>query len=356
MSDGSGARNGGGPLSGDEAARLVEPIARISASGLPLSPGLRAAAREMPSLKLRWTLQAIAGELDRGASLDEAVKAQGPRLPEHLRGVLLIGAKSGQMSQTLTKFLGFMTVGEEIRRGLAVSLFYPIVAVTLAIGVFIFVCVTLVGSFESIFRDFGIPLPKLTILLIEVARVFQQSWRILLEMVIGLALLWLVLRFVLGKSVRRSLASGIPVIGSVWWNSSMAEFCHLLALLLESQVPLPEALNLAGSGIGDAQFGRAGRAMAIDINHGLSLWQAVLRQRAFPRGLTRLLRWAEGHQSLPEALRMAGQMFEARARAQSTFAGAILTVLAVLALMMGVSAVILGVLLPMISLISRLSG
>ncbi|MGE3820166.1 MAG: type II secretion system F family protein [Isosphaeraceae bacterium] len=356
MIEGPGERIPGGSLSGDDAARLVEPIARITASGLPLAPGLRAAAREMPIGPVRRTLGSIAEAVERGASLDDAVKAQGARFPEHLSGLLLIGRKSGHLSETLTKFLGFMNVGEEIRRGLTVSLIYPIVAVVLAIGIFVFVCVTLVSSFEAIFRDFGVSLPALTILLIEVSHVFEKSWRALLEAVIGATILWLVLRFVLRKSVRRSLASGIPVIGSVWRNTSLAEFCHLLALLIESDLPLEESLRLAGIGVADARFERAGRGMAGDVASGLSLSQAVLRQRVFPRGLTRLLRWAEGHQSLPEALTMAGQMFEARARSQSTFAGALLSVLTVLVLLLGISAVILGVFLPMITLISRLSG
>lgn len=344
------------PLSGDDASRVSESIARVAGSGLPLGPGLRAASLELPRGRARRALDDIAHAVDRGASLEEAVNGLGSRVPEHLKGILAVGSRSGRLGETLSRFLGFVNVGDQIRSALSVSLIYPIFAVALAVGVFVFVCVTVVSSFEQIFSDFGIPIPGITVVMIAVSRVFVKAWRGLLELAIGITLLALVARFALGRSARRSLASAIPVIGTVWRNTSMAEFCHLLALMIESEMPLAPSLRMAGDGVGDARFRRAGRAMESDVAGGLSLSQAVLRQKTFPRGLARLLRWAEGHQGLPDSLRMAGQMFEARARAQAKFAGTVLAVLAIIATILGISAVIVGVMVPLLRLISRLSG
>ena len=53
---------------------------------------------------------------------------------------------------------------------------------------------------------------------------------------------------------------------------------------------------------------------------------------------------------------MVGEMFEARARCQATFAGTVMAVLAVVFVLWGLVTVVIGLMLPIITLISRLSG
>jgi hypothetical protein len=72
-------------------------------------------------------------------------------------------------------------------------------------------------------------------------------------------------------------------------------------------------------------------------------------------GLAGLVRWAENQKSLPEVLHVAGSMFEVRARSHAAFAGTVLNFLCVL-LVISIVLVIPALILPLITLISRLSG
>jgi hypothetical protein len=53
---------------------------------------------------------------------------------------------------------------------------------------------------------------------------------------------------------------------------------------------------------------------------------------------------------------MAGDMFAARASAHSSFAAAALSVACFVLVIIGVNLIVLGLMLPMITLISKLSG
>jgi general secretion pathway protein F len=163
-------------------------------------------------------------------------------------------------------------------------------------------------------------------------------------------------RVFLKPSARRSLATKVPVLGSVWRSISWAEFSHLLALLVESRLPLPEALRLTGEGVQNNDIDRACRAMATDVERGVPLARAMIGRSEMPAGLARLLRWASDQSAVSEILHMAGEMFEARARGQATFAGTVMAVLAAVAVLWGVITVVFGLMLPMITLISKLSG
>ena len=136
---------------------------------------------------------------------------------------------------------------------------------------------------------------------------------------------------------------------------SLAEFCHLLALLVEGRLPLGEALKLTGQGVEDASIERDCKLMAQRIEAGEPLSQAMAGRRRFPIGLPRLVRWAENQKSVPEVLHMAGSIFEARARAQSTFVGVVLNFLCVI-MVFCMILVVPALFTPLMTLISRLSG
>ncbi len=356
MASSSDRDAGKGRLSSDDVARLSQEFAGLTAAQLPLAPGLRATAEEMPSGRLRSTLRALADSLDRGASVDEALAEQGKRLPAHLRGLVAVGSKTGKISEVLGRFVAFNHIGADLRRQLWIALAYPTLALTIAFVIFTYVCTTIIPSFEGIFRDFGINLPFITIAILNVSHAFALGWQFLLAFVVGVALIWLFLFVFLDQPHRRALAAWIPVLGPVWRNTSLAEFCHLLALLLESEVPLGDSLRLTGEGVGDTTIDTASRAAAVDVNGGLGLGFALRRQRVFPASLARLLTWAETHQSLPESLRMAGEMFESGARVQSGFVATFIAVFVIILIILAITSLVLGLFLPLITLISMLSG
>jgi general secretion pathway protein F len=356
MSEYSGQVSEKGTLSAAETARLSERIAGLAQAGLPLGPGLAALGQELPRGRLRAALEELALDLERGLSLDQAVLKQKDRIPPHLRGLVLGGLRSGRLGDIMGRFTGYMSIGTEIRRKLVISLAYPVLASTVALALFLFVSMVIVVMFENVFRDFGVPLPRMTIALLFVSHLVRDAWPVLAIVGGALLALWIFPRFVLGPAQRRSLATHIPVVGGVWRYISWAEFCHLLALLLESRLPLPEALRLTGEGVENSDLDRACLAMVNEVEGGASLAQAMAVRRELPSGLARLLRWAADRNATFEILHMTGEMFEARARSQATFAGTVMAVLAVILVLWGLITVAFGLMLPMITLISKLSG
>jgi type II secretory pathway component PulF len=355
MVDSWGPNGASDRLNGPEAAELSRQIAGLAQAGLPLANGLIALGEELPRGRLRRSMNELAATLESGATLDQAVQIQSKRIPPHLRGLVIAGLRSGRLGDILSRFSEYVGVGTELKRRLWLSLAYPILTVYVALMLFFGICFFLVGPFEVIYRDFNIPLPKLTLALIATARVVTQAWIPLSVLISGLFYGWIAARVFLPVPVRRGLAGRLPLVGPVWRATSIAEYCHLLALLLESQLPLPEAIRLTGEGVQDSSIDASCRLMARDVESGRSLSDAMAERTVFPRGIPRLLRWAENDKSLPEVLRMVGAMYEARARTHSALVGAVMNVLCVL-LVMSMVMVVPALFVPLITLISRLSG
>jgi len=348
--------NGGGSgLTGAEAGELSRQIAGLTRAGLPLAAGLAALSEELPRGRLRRSMNELARALDAGAPLDQAIGDQQDRIPPHLRGLVVAGVRSGRIGDVLARFSSFAGLSVDLKRRLVLTLAYPLLTLAVTVGLFFFVSTFAVRQFELIFKDFNIPLPGLTIVIIQGARVINRASGPLGVVILCLVVGWVAARLFLKPAARRSLSTQLPLFGPIWAATRLAEFCHLLALLLEGQLPLPEALRLTGEGLQDSAMERACGIMAREVESGLSFAEAMSKLWRFPPGLPRLLGWAENQMALPEVLKLAAVLFETQARSRATLAGATVTIVCVI-LVLALIMVIPGLFLPLITLISRLSG
>jgi type II secretory pathway component PulF len=113
---------------------------------------------------------------------------------------------------------------------------------------------------------------------------------------------------------------------------------------------------MAGCATRDPEIARGSRNAAAGVGAGEPFPQAIARAEVFPHGFGRLVAWAEGCGSLPDALRVAGELFEARARPQARATAAVFTVIVVMMVLFGVGFMIAALYMPLIQLISELSG
>jgi general secretion pathway protein F len=346
-----------GRLSDGDVADLTRHMAGLTGAGLALPPGLRALAQELPRGPMRRVLVDVAASLEEGLSLDEAITRQGDRFPPHLRGLVLAGLRSGRMAEVLSEYVRYEQIGSDLRWRLWLYLAYPIVLLTGMTALLVFLSLIVVKQFAGIYRDFGIALPVVTRALILLSSGIERvGWGLVLLPLAATVLIWVAGESRLSTAMPRRVVNRLPLVGPLWRWTAMTKFSHLLALLLESRMPLPTALPLAGEGVRDADLSASCRAVARDLEAGQPLVPAMGRRRVFPQGFLKILKWAEGHQTLPEALHMAGEMFEARARAQATFVGILCLVVAVVSLFFGVGFIVLALYIPLLQLIGALSG
>jgi type II secretory pathway component PulF len=136
---------------------------------------------------------------------------------------------------------------------------------------------------------------------------------------------------------------------------ALAEFSQILSLLLECEVPLPEALQLVGQGSRDSELAFASKALAGDIEHGGSLATSAVHRPGLPHGLRQILRWSERPQTFPDLLRAASEMFESRARMQSSALVPIFEPLVIVFLGLGVGSIVIALYMPLVKLLNDLS-
>ena len=240
-------------LSSDEAADLVARLKHLSAAGLPLGEGLRAAAEELSARPAR-ALRDLAQAVDAGQSLDAALLALGDRVPAPLGILLSAGLRSNQLAQVLEGYVEHQRRLALARQGwMAVA--YPALLIAMVVCLALFFAYFVATGVAHVFEDFGTELPAITQVLITISTIMATYWYLIPVVPICVWLFVKLMRkFKMGRMGWDLFVLKIPVFGMIIEKNTVARTTRTLGTLVASGVPILEALNITKETSGNALF------------------------------------------------------------------------------------------------------
>jgi len=301
-------------LSSTEAEELTERIAQVSASSLPLAPGLRAAATESANPRVEVALRSIADQIEQGRSLEDILAASDQLVPRHIGGLLAAAARTGKLGDALLELVEHQRSAHALRRSVAGGFAYPLLVVCLATVVLASIIIFVGSNFERMFEEFQFELPLPTMVFFWYRDI--GLWLIAGGIAIGL-LTAVVIRMRRGRAGWLRLVATVPLLGPLSRWSGFAEWSSLLSVLTRNQIPLPEALRLAGDGVSNDYVGGISHWLADGAEKGQTVWQMLSTTRQTPSSLIPLLRWGEEKGMLADAFDTGRELLESRVRVRS---------------------------------------
>ena len=340
-------------LSNAEAAELAAGVAELAKAGLPLPDGLRALAQEWPSRRLRGALFDLAARIERGESLEQALGGAGGRLPVHLRGLISAGVRSGRLPEALEQFVDLERTQHELRRLVWVNLAYPTLLIVMIAALAVLAAFYIMPQFAHLFRDFKTDLPKLTVLVLRFFKPVAFTFAFI-------AAVMLLIPLVLNVRALRTWISPVfyvfPFIGPPLRWAQLARFSRLMAMLLDERLPLAESLRAAAKGLDDAYLAGDCREAAAEVEQGRRLCEVLAARSRFSCDILPMLEVGEKTSSLASAFHSAAEMFEGRAGTQTRNLEAVLLPTAFFAVMFFCGVIVISLFMPLIALITRLTG
>ena len=254
---------------------MNDEIAALVRAGVPLDRGLLRAGGDLPGGLKRIT-QALGDRLSRGESLAQALEAEKGSIPPLYRAVVEAGARSGRLPAALEGLARYVRGYSEARAAIGVALWYPILVLSLAYALFLGLVIEVIPGSSGPSSRWG-------------SRSSRpcagwsgsgswpptggRSWPILLVL-LGIA--WW--RSGIAASFQTSSWSLIrlfPWMRSMLSDYESAGFAELTALLLEHQVPLPQAVMLSAEATGNAAMIEGARQLAAAVERGEPAGEAV---------------------------------------------------------------------------------
>ncbi len=343
-------------LGEDDYTAVAENLAEIAAAQQPLAGGLRALAEETTSRRLKRGLIQVADQLEAGAPLDEVLTAKLPGFPPHLAGLVRAGLQAGCLDRVLQQSLTYSMRSAALRRRVKLYAAYPLILAVLVGALVVWVLFYIIPQFQKIFHEFGTATPWLTGALFAVCDLVRDHsllFAIGAAAVVfgGAGLLWTFC----GRAGIRRFVCRIPLFGNMLRSAALMEYCHLLAVLLESRMPLPEALRYAAGGVHDADLAEASLRLADEVAGGSPYVWTLGTYPQFPAVFRQFVKWGERNQAYPDALHAIGDVCEGRAKVLALLFVWMLEPLVIISVGVGAAVVVLALFVPLITLLNQLS-
>lgn len=294
-------------ISLDQVAALGDEIAALVRAGVPLERGLTELATDLPGGLGKLTAR-IADRLSSGESLDAALAEEGAALPATTAAVIRAGLRSGNLATALESHAASSRRISNIRTTAGLAMLYPVMVVIVCWLLFWFYVVTLMPRMKTLEENQRASY-ELIDRLSTTASIWGPGAPILL--LLGLACWWWFSRRSGGDDPRlaRTRLGWIPSARRIAQWNRQAIFSESLALLIENNVPLPEAVKLAAGTVGGSSVKAAGLKLAESLDAGQPAAQAVAGVDGLPPLVVWLLQSAGSKVSLVRGLRHASETY-----------------------------------------------
>lgn len=344
-------RRGSHSFSTAQLALVTRQLATLLQAGLPLEEALNAVSRQSEKPKLTRVMLSVRSRVMEGHTLADSMAEFPAAFPSLYRATVAAGEHSGHLDLVLARLADYSENAQASQQKVTLALLYPslllLVAVLIVTGLMLFVVPEVVG----VIADQGQQLPMLTSALIGISD-FIGSWGWLL--LIGIAAAVVAVRLALRKEAVRLQwhyqLLRLPLLRRLSRGSNAARFASTLSILVNSGVPLVEALRIGAAVLSNSYLQNAVQTAMQQVREGSSLHRALDQCGHFPPMMIQMIASGEMSGEL-------GAMLERVAQSQQReFDGIVATLLGIveplMLLLMGgaVLLIVIAILQPIFTL------
>jgi len=334
-------------------------LASITKAGIPLERGLRELADDVASKPMRKLVEAIAGELEAGVSIEEAFAKRQKAFPPLYGRILKAGVETGRLSEMLTGLNRHLETANQTRRIVFEALAYPAVILSLAATIITLVFLFIVPQFKEVIAEMleGSRMNPVTTFVFSIPENVVPFW-----IGVGFAIVVIVFAVAIlsshpaGRRFKESLILKLPVLGRLYHSSTLCKMAESMAMMVATGCDMPGCLRLASGATGSEKLFLESDTLACQIERGENILEAGQFCEMIPRLFLYSIQLGTQRNELQDNLYSLGQMYAEQTRfCQTRLQAALLPIMIVL---VGgvIAATILAMFLPMIQIISGLTG
>lgn len=239
-------------------------------AGLPIVRSIAILHIQLRPGLLRDAVGAVKEDVESGSSLSEALSRHPQVFDKLYVNMIRAGEAGGVLDDILNRLAEYREKAQRLQQKITGALVYPAAVVTIAALILTFIMVFIIPRFEAMFKEMNIgALPLPTQILMAVARGMVDWWFVLLfAPVLAFFAFRAVGRTGSGRLAIDRFKLHVPVFGQIVSKSAVSRFCRTLGTLVQSGVPILDALSIIRSATGNQVVADAIGAVHESIKEG----------------------------------------------------------------------------------------
>jgi len=338
-----------------ELTLLTRQMASLVQSGMPLSDALQGVAKQSRKESTKGLVLQIRSRVLEGLSLAKALGEHPRSFDSMFIAMVNAGEQAGFLGPVLERLADYTENAQIAKQKLTTAMVYPIMLMLICVGIVIALMAFVVPQLITVFERTDTQLPALTLFVIGVSD-FVRAYG--LFVLIGLMLVIIAFNRWVSIPVNLKKWHGVklklPILGHIIVQAETARFASTLSMLLDSGVPLLQALRISSQTMSNLVLRKNAEDASLAVQEGTSLNRALDQAEVFPPLMVQMAASGESNGTLAEQLKYAASTQERELDMQLTSAMSILEPVTILIMAAVVGVIMFAIMMPIFGMVNAL--
>ncbi|MEM6719238.1 MAG: type II secretion system F family protein [Bacteroidota bacterium] len=328
----------------------------LLSAGVSLKEALELLHNSQKKKNTKEILGTVVEDLVDGQSMSEAIRSH-KAFTEYEYYSIKIGEETGTLAEVVKQLGGFFGRKNQQRRDVVSALTYPVIILSTAFLVVIFMLQFVVPMFQDIFRQNKVSLPGITEFIISVSG-FLKSYGLLI--LLGMIALFSS-RFLFNKKewyrrFKDTFLLKLPFFGNFIKTVYLSQFTQAVALLSASKVPVINSIQLVKKMIAFYPLQDALESVEQSILQGATLSESLASHPIFSDKMIALVKVAEQTNQTEFIFDRLNVQYHEQVQRQSKMMSTIMEPMIIVFVGIMVGVILIAMYLPMFKLGTVLGG
>jgi len=282
-------------------------------AGIPILAAMNILWRQSEDKMIQIVVSHMKMQLEEGSQISVAMDDFPNVFPKVFRSLIRVGELSGALVPVLHKLTAYFDYKAQMIMRTKRATLYPVIVMVFSILVVIGMFAFVVPTFQKALIKLKVELPVLTKIVLSVSATIRSP--IFIASCVVLLIAGIIAWRILKKSERGGyyidqMMLRIPFLGNIMFVMSLSQFIRSLSILLGSGVPIMESFNVAATTVSNKKTSGDIQEVTIQIEHGVSLYDAFRKTKGFPVMLIEMIGIGESSGNLTQVLEKVTKHFD----------------------------------------------
>lgn len=327
-----------------EFAAFIRQMSVMQAAGIPTVQALNVLSDTVETRGFGRALANIRSKVEGGQSFTEALKNHPAIFDRIFINLVAAGEISGSLDKILERLAHYYEKTSKLRRKVVSAMTYPAFMLVLMVVIVSVMLMFVVPTFAEMFTSNGQELPGPTKMVLKLSDVIREFWWAYLG---GIGLFVGGVTFLFKNEAARAVIDPIlvrfPIVGPLIAKVAIARFSRTFGTLIQSGVPILEALDITARVAGNVAVERTLLNIKAEVSQGNSISAPLMKSNLFPKMATSMIAIGEQTGAIDTMLQKIADFYEDEVDA---VVGSITSIIEPLMIVL-VGVVVAGILIPM---------
>ena len=348
----------GGKVKEKHLTIFTRQLAQLTSAGLPLLSGLRVLEKQEKTPTLRRVLGELAEVIEGGGTFSEGLAQHTKVFNKLFVSMVKAGELGGVLEVVLDRLAVFMEKAMRIKGKVKAAMFYPVAVLVVAIVIMGVLMVFVIPKFKDVFEGGLVEggLPKFTEIVLAISDTIKdRAVGTLSGMFATMFTFAMIGRTNYGRYILDKMSLLFPVIGPVVEKVAIARFARTLGTLINSGVPILQALNIVKDTSGNVVVSRAVQDVHDSVKEGETIVAPLEASRVFPPMVISMVDVGEKTGDMPQMLEKIADTYDEEVDRAVEALTSLIEPIMIVFLAVIVGGIVIAMFLPLIKLIENIS-